>query len=138
MIKEYGNLPNVECCAGQLNQVFMNILANAVDALESALASGICANPQIHIITLSLASERIVIKIADNGMGIPPDIQQRLFDPFFTTKPVGKGTGMGLSISYQIITQKHNGSLQCISKPELGAEFVIEIPLRQTQKGTLL
>ena len=125
---------------GNSTQVFMEHFSEC-----SGLRWGIglsqwnmAANPQIHIITLLLASERIVIKIADNGMEIPPDIQQRLFDPFFTTKPVGKGTGMGLSISYKIITQKHNGSLQCISKPELGAEFVIEIPIRQTQKGTLL
>ncbi len=75
-------------------------------------------------------NENVIIRIADNGAGIPEEIQSRLFDPFFTTKPVGKGTGMGLSISYQIITDKHGGSLQCISSPRQGAEFVIAIPIR--------
>jgi two-component system, NtrC family, sensor kinase len=108
LIRDYGALPDVECFAGQLNQVLMNILANAIDALEEVnfLRSyqEIEANPsRITIRTSIIASKWVKIAIADNGCGIPEAIQQRIFDPFFTTKPVGKGTGMGMSISYQII-----------------------------------
>ncbi len=122
IIKEYGELPLVECFAGQLNQVFMNILNNAIDALPKTI------NPTIQIKT-ELVGDRVVITIADNGVGIPPDIQKRLFDPFFTTKPVGQGTGLGLAISYQIIVEKHRGTLQCFSELGKGTEFRIEIPL---------
>jgi PAS domain S-box-containing protein len=127
VIKEYGDLPLVECYAGQLNQVFMNLLTNAVDALEESSFRG--EQPKIAIRT-SLKDERVFISITDNGMGMSQDVNKRLFDPFFTTKPVGKGTGMGLSISYQII-QKHQGQLMCISAPGEGAEFIIVIPLKQ-------
>jgi two-component system, NtrC family, sensor kinase len=129
VVKEYDKIPKIQCFAGQLNQVFMNILANAIDALEEAFDKGLCTNPVIRI-TSTQVNETIVIKIADNGIGIPEAVRPHLFDPFFTTKPVGKGTGMGLSISYQIITEKHSGSLQCISSPEQGTEFVITIPVR--------
>lgn len=134
-IKEYGNLPLVECYAGQLNQVFMNILTNALDALEERDAKRsvqeMWQNPsQIRIKTELLEAKWVVIRIADNGPGMTEMIQQRLFDPFFTTKSVGKGTGMGLSISYQIITERHGGSLQCSSVPGEGAEFRIQIPLK--------
>ncbi|MBW4470143.1 MAG: PAS domain S-box protein [Stenomitos rutilans HA7619-LM2] len=152
IVKDYGALPLVECYAGQLNQVFMNILSNAIDALEEsfersasraandALDEGyertaVVGNEQppgtIRIRTDIRASDRIIITIADNGSGIPEAARQRLFDPFFTTKPVGKGTGMGLSISYQIVTERHGGSLQCASTPGEGTEFTIEIPLKQ-------
>ncbi|GAX42690.1 two-component sensor histidine kinase [Tolypothrix sp. NIES-4075] len=133
VIKEYGNLPLVECYAGQLNQVFMNILANAIDALEELFTkdSGQLITPQIRICTELMAGDRVKISIADNGLGISSAIKARLFDPFFTTKPIGKGTGMGLSISYQIISDRHGGSLECISQPGAGAEFVIAIPLCQ-------
>ncbi|MGI8503858.1 MAG: PAS domain-containing protein [Hassallia sp.] len=133
VIKEYGNLPLVECYAGQLNQVFMNILANAIDALEESLLndSRKSTTPQIRICTELLEGDRVKISIADNGLGIPPAIKPRLFDPFFTTKEIGKGTGMGLSISYQIISDRHGGSLECVSQPGAGAEFVIGIPLCQ-------
>ncbi|WP_160166374.1 PAS domain S-box protein [Calothrix sp. PCC 7507] len=134
VIKEYSSLPLVECYAGQLNQVFMNILANAIDALEESMSNrNIPENPQIHIHTQLLDPNQVTISIADNGPGISEDVQQRLFDPFFTTKPIGKGTGMGLSISYQIISQKHGGSLKCISNLGIGGgtKFVITIPLRQ-------
>jgi PAS domain S-box-containing protein len=132
IIKEYSNLPLVECYAGQLNQVFMNILTNAIHALEESLVNGeIINNPQIRIRTEVVAQNQVIIRIADNGIGIPEEIKQRLFDPFFTTKPVGKGTGMGLSICYQIITEKHGGCLECISQPGSGAEFAIAIPLKQ-------
>ncbi|BAZ28537.1 putative histidine kinase [Cylindrospermum sp. NIES-4074] len=132
VIKEYGNLPLVHCYAGQLNQVFMNILANAIDALEESVVNKkITDQPQIYICTQLVKPNQVTIRIADNGTGIPEEVQPRLFDPFFTTKPIGKGTGMGLSISYQIIAQKHGGSLECISQPGNGAEFIITIPLSQ-------
>ncbi len=106
----------------------MNILANAVDALDEAWENGLCPNPSIRIIS-ECRNDKMIIRIADNGTGIPQEIQNRIFDPFFTTKTIGKGTGIGLSISYQIITEKHSGSLRCISLPEKGTEFVITIPI---------
>ena len=136
VIQDYGQLPLIECYAGSLNQVFMNILANAIDALEEFSAKHTYQenqkNPRQIIIRTSIIDSQVVqIAIADNGAGIPEEIQQRIFDPFFTTKPVGKGTGMGMSISYQIITKKHHGKLLCNSTLNKGAEFVIQIPLRQ-------
>ncbi|QLE54531.1 PAS domain S-box protein [Nostoc sp. TCL26-01] len=136
IIKEYGDLPLVECYAGQLNQVFMNILANALDALEEGMNSkewdvGNRENPTINIRTSVCSSHWVKIAIADNGMGMTEEIQTKVFNPFFTTKPVGKGTGMGMSLSYQIITEKHGGKLQCHSQLGQGTEFVIEIPWRQ-------
>ncbi|PSB68177.1 hypothetical protein C7B61_02280 [filamentous cyanobacterium CCP1] len=138
IIKEYGQLPLVECYAGQLNQVFMNILSNAIDAMEEAIGEQGAAllnhsavlPPQICIRT-EVQNDRAVIHITDTGPGMPEAVRQRIFDPFFTTKPVGKGTGMGMSISYQIVTEKHGGTLQCISAPGKGTKFVIEIPIRQ-------
>ncbi|MBW4602939.1 MAG: HAMP domain-containing protein [Calothrix sp. FI2-JRJ7] len=124
IIKDYGQLPLVNCYAGQLNQVFMNILANAIDALEDSFIN----NPTIWIHTV-LTQNNILISIADNGVGIPENVLSKLFDPFFTTKPVGKGTGLGLSISYQIIVEKHKGKISCDSKLGEGTKFVIEIPL---------
>ena len=139
LIKNYSDLPLVECYAGQLNQVFMNILSNAIDAIEEQnqqRPQEIEQQPgQICIWTEKLDCDRVRIHIADNGPGISPTIQQHLFDPFFTTKPVGKGTGLGMSISYQIVTEKHGGSLYCVSGIGQGAEFVIEIPIRQERKG---
>ncbi|WP_193914953.1 ATP-binding protein [Desmonostoc muscorum] len=129
VIKEYSEIPRIQCFAGQLNQVFMNILANAIDALEEAFQNGFCPDPIIRISSAQV-NENVVIQIVDNGIGIPEAIQSHIFDPFFTTKPVGKGTGMGLSISYQIITEKHRGYLRCISSPGQGTEFVITIPIR--------
>ncbi|MGB3638832.1 MAG: ATP-binding protein [Rivularia sp. (in: cyanobacteria)] len=121
IITEYGNLPRVECYARQLNQVFMNIIINAIDALEKSL------NPQIKISTETQESFAL-IRITDNGMGITPEVQQKIFNPFFTTKPVGKGTGLGLSTSYQIIVDKHKGKLECHSTPGVGTEFLIALP----------
>lgn len=133
LVKEYGNLPPVECYAGQLNQVFMNLLSNAIDALDEAVERGEFANleqgPMIRIRTEYTQPERVAIRIGDNGSGMPPEVLQRLFDPFFTTKPVGKGTGLGLSISYQIVVERHRGQLSCVSTPGEGAEFLIEIPI---------
>ncbi|WP_427160863.1 GAF domain-containing protein [Aliinostoc sp. HNIBRCY26] len=131
IIKEYGDLPKVVCHAGQMNQVFMNLLANAIDALEDATTDEQenSTPPQIHIQTQLTDHQQVMITIADNGPGMTEEIRDRLFDPFFTTKPVGKGTGIGLSISYQIIVNKHQGKLECISTPGKGAEFIITIPL---------
>ncbi|MBN3895717.1 MAG: AAA family ATPase [Nostoc sp. NOS(2021)] len=133
LVKHYGNLPQVECYAGQLNQVFMNVLSNAIDALEESLADnqGQITTPTITIYTEQIDADQVEIRIADNGLSIPESVRRRLFDPFFTTKPVGKGTGMGLSISYQIVTEKHGGSLSCTSEPGEGAEFQIRIPVCQ-------
>ncbi|MBZ8179828.1 PAS domain-containing protein [Oscillatoria salina] len=138
VIKDYGNLPLVECFPGQLNQVLMNIIANAIDSLEDynhkRSLEEIEANPsQIRITTEILNNSEIKIAIADNGQGMNETTRKRLFDPFFTTKPVGKGTGLGLSISYSIITKQHGGTLECYSTPGQGAEFVIQIPLHQPE-----
>ena len=148
VIKSYGDLPLVECYAGQLNQVFMNILANAIDALQenaepktlpdSALPATPAVNydstdgcrrtsPTIRIQTEALVNH-VVIRISDNGAGIPEVVRQKLFEPFFTTKPVGKGTGLGLSISYQVVVDRHGGDLHCVSSLGHGTEFVIKIP----------
>ncbi len=136
VVKEYGNLPIVQCYAGQLNQVFMNIISNAIDALDSynttRSKSEIQSNPSTIVIrTQTLNSNYITVRIADNGSGMTEEVRTRLFDPFFTTKPVGKGTGLGLSISYQIIVEKHKGAIWCESELGQGAEFWIQIPVRQ-------
>jgi signal transduction histidine kinase len=127
LIKEYGNIPLVECYPGLLNQVFMNILANSIDAIEE---SSVNNQGQIIIRTELANDKEVMILIADNGSGIAESLQKRLFDPFFTTKPVGKGTGLGLSISYQIVVEKHGGQLECISALDKGTEFMIKIPVQ--------
>lgn len=139
VVKNYGELPQVDCYAGQLNQVFMNLLSNAIDVLDECDAKRNSADTnrepsQITITTTKLASvpgmkEWVSIKIKDNGSGIPDDIQQKLFEPFFTTKDVGKGTGLGLSIAHAIVVEKHGGQLSCYSKVGEGTEFTIEIPI---------
>ncbi len=149
VIQGYGELPLVECYPGLLNQVFMNLLGNAIDALEN--------HPDPRIITIrtelamrdsginydnaSLKTNQsfvpnpyIIIRIADNGPGMTEEVCRRLFDPFFTTKPLGKNKGLGLSISYQIVVEKHGGQLRCVSSPGKGTEFFIEIPVQQTVK----
>lgn len=136
VIQDYAKLPLVECYPGQLNQVVMNVVANAIDALEEVDANRtfqeIQEHPsQITIRTSIIADQWVEIAIADNGLGIPENVKARIFDPFFTTKSIGKGTGMGLSISYQIIVEKHGGNLECFSAPKQGTEFVIQIPIRQ-------
>ncbi len=127
--KEYSDLPLVECYPGELNQVFMNILANAIDALEETAAEE--TTPIITIRTEQQSNDRIRIAIVDNGPGMTEEQRKQLFDPFYTTKPVGKGTGLGLSISYQVIVDRHGGQLSCVSAPGQGAEFHIEIPISQ-------
>jgi two-component system, NtrC family, sensor kinase len=125
VIKVYSQLPLVNCYAGQLNQVFMNILSNAIDALEEKVSE----NPTISIYTSIIQTNNILITIADNGIGIHENLRNKLFDPFFTTKEVGKGTGLGLSISYQIVVEKHGGKLWCDSAPGKGTKFMIQIPI---------
>ncbi|MBD1907955.1 PAS domain S-box protein [Funiculus sociatus GB2-A5] len=149
VIKTYGNLPKVDCYAGQLNQVFMNIISNAIDALEigtrdwglgtgetridqeEEALSSLSSVPTIRICTEVRGSNHVSIRIADNGSGINEEVRRRIFDPFYTTKPIGKGTGLGLSISYQIVVEKHSGSLRCFSQMGKGTEFVIKIPIHQ-------
>jgi hypothetical protein len=136
LIKDYGELPPVECYPGQLNQVFMNLIANSIDALEDydkqRSTEDIRANPStIRISTLALKNNMVAIYISDNGPGMIEDVRSHLFEPFFTTKPIGKGTGLGLSISYQIVTEKHGGKLSCHTSLGEGTEFVIEIPVYQ-------
>ena len=138
IIKDYASLPEVECYAGLLNQVFMNILANAIDVLEAAAEKQTpderATNPgQITLQTSLIDEQWVKIQISDNGAGMSPEIQCRIFDPFFTTKPIGKGTGMGMSISHQIVTERHKGKLECFSAPEKGTEFMIQIPLKFAQ-----
>ncbi len=132
ILKEYSDLPQIDCYAGQLNQVFMNVLSNAIDALDSHTPSE-NYHPTISIRTYLQSpedgSQSVMIEISDNGSGIPPEAQARIFDPFFTTKPVGKGTGLGLSISYQIVVEKHQGKFSCESQPGQGTKFSIELPI---------
>ncbi len=157
IVREYSDLPLVECYAGQINQVFMNLLSNAIDALEAMREHAGCPSsiarpdqslaygldwakdlspdeqdeiPTIWIRTRLVENERVSVCIADNGMGMAIDVQQRIFNPFFTTKPVGRGTGLGLSICHQIITERHGGTLKCNSSPAEGSEFCFEVPLK--------
>jgi signal transduction histidine kinase len=145
IVKDYAKLPLIECYPGELNQVFMNILANAIDALEESLVIGhwsLAPNksrmtsdneqmtlPTISISTQTLDKEWVVIRIADNGPGMKEEVIHRIYDAFFTTKDIGKGTGLGMAISYQIVVDKHGGMLKCRSQPGKGAEFWIQIPL---------
>jgi signal transduction histidine kinase len=139
VFKEYGEIPWVACFAGQLNQVFMNIIGNAIDALESqrfGINSSQQSQPTIWIRTEIRDGEYVVVRIADNGPGISEEAKSSLFDPFFTTKPVGKGTGLGLSISYQIVVEKHQGEIWCESPEAGGTEFIIKLPIHANQQET--
>jgi signal transduction histidine kinase len=129
-------LPDVECYAGQLNQVFMNVISNSIDALDefnkNRDVAEVQANPSRILIRTELTPEKsIQISISDNGAGMSEEVRSHIFNPFFTTKAVGKGTGLGLSISYQIVVEKHQGKVWCESAPGEGTQFVIEIPVRQ-------
>jgi signal transduction histidine kinase len=145
VIKDYGELPLVTCNASQLNQVFLNLLNNAIDALEPKPFQGVITigtsvvSSQDSVVNGSeqrttnngqLATDWVVIRIADNGPGMSEDVQKKIFDPFFTTKAVGSGTGLGLSISYQIVVEKHQGQISCISAPGQGTQLIVEIPIR--------
>ena len=134
VIKEYGELPKVECYPAQLNQVFMNLLVNAIDAVQESSAN--CADKvnQIRIVTEVSNENQVCVRIADSGPGICAEVQSRMFDPFFTTKPIGSGTGLGLSISYQIVKDSHGGKLKCHSEVGRGTEFAIELPISQKVK----
>lgn len=135
--RDFGQLPAIQCFPGQLNQVFMNLLANAIDALEESnhgrSFEEIKSNPnRIRIQTRqSEASEQVLIRIQDNGIGMPEEVQNKLFDHLFTTKPVGVGTGLGLSITHQIVVEKHGGVLKVTSTVGQGSEFVIILPIQQ-------
>ncbi|MBD2776772.1 AAA family ATPase [Iningainema sp. BLCCT55] len=140
VIKDYGDLPQVECFGGQLNQVFMNLLANAIDAIEELLSRGVgeqgsrgeilIQNPQIWIRTeVNLEKTSVVIRIQDNGVGMTEEVKQKIFEHLYTTKPVGKGTGLGLTIARQIVVEKHGGTLTCQSEIGKGTEFAIAIPM---------
>lgn len=122
LVKSYSDLPLLDCLPGQLNQVFMNILTNAITAVRSV------PNPKIEIKTALSESDAVTVEISDNGIGMTEDVLRHIFNPFYTTKPVGKGTGLGLSISHHIVVEKHRGRLHCISTPEAGTTFSIEIP----------
>lgn len=153
VVKDYGQLPAVECYAGQLNQVFMNILVNAIDAIEETQTQQVAIEPQagetsglqrhndsatIKIHTHYADPDWVTVRISDNGMGMSEDVKNHLFDPFFTTKPVGQGTGLGLSISHQIIVEKHQGKLECYSTLGQGTDFVLTIPTRLNSKSSRL
>ncbi|AFZ20732.1 GAF domain-containing protein [Allocoleopsis franciscana] len=156
VVKTYSELPLVECYASQLNQVFMNVLSNAIDALEDYHISRTAEGMKVHQSQITIStrvkpvdlerigdrngenspsslptSPHVVIEIADNGPGISPALLSKVFNPFFTTKPIGKGTGLGLSISYQIVVEKHGGSFRCDSQIGQGTQFRIEIPIQQ-------
>jgi len=133
VVKQYGDLPLVECYPAQLNQVFMNILQNAIDALQDA---GEQPHKQIVIKTETVAANQIQVRIQDNGPGMPSEIKNKIFDPFFTTKAVGKGTGLGLSICFQIIN-KHQGQMEVIAQPNQGTEFAIALPIQQPHSSVV-
>ncbi len=135
VVKDYGELPFVECYGDRLDRVFMNLFSNAIDAIASRWQTDAPANdsPTIRIQTRRLADNRVEIAIADNGCGIPEEVRSRIFDPFFTTKPIGQGTGLGLSISYQVVEELHGGLLRCESAEGEGSEFVIELPIARSQ-----
>ena len=135
IIREFGQLPPIECYASQLNQVFFSVINNAIDALVEASSHpeyDADTSPCIVISTAITPDQMVQIQVTDNGIGIPPEVQQQIFDPFFTTKPVGQGTGLGLSVSYSIITEAHQGRMLCESTPFSGTTLTIEIPCVQT------
>ncbi len=133
VITEYGNLPQIECFPGQINQVFMNILANAIDALDEANTERsfeeIKVNTNRITITTLVENNLVKIAIADNGKGMRESVKEKIFDHLFTTKAVGKGTGLGLAIARQIVEETHSGKLSCNSVLGKGTEFIIEIPV---------
>lgn len=135
LIRNYEeSLPKIHCYPGPLNQVFMNLIVNAIDALDELMEQENISSeftPEIEVSTKYHPKRKVCIHISDNGLGIPDTISDKLFNPFFTTKAVGKGTGLGLAISYQIITEKHKGKLEYKSSPGQGTIFTIELPINQ-------
>jgi two-component system, NtrC family, sensor kinase len=132
IVKKYEKLPAVECYAGQLNQVFMNLISNAIDALDEAAKSRPQAALKISISTEVAGQDRVIVRIADTGSGMTAEVKKRMFEQFFTTKAIGKGTGLGLSIVYKILVENHRGTLRCESEAGKGTEFIIELPVQQT------
>ncbi len=133
IIKDYSDLPRIECYPMEINQVFMNIVNNAIDALEISQSQNKDSPLWLEISTRLSNSNTVILRFADNGTGIARDIKDKIFNPFFTTKLSRKGTGLGLSISYQVIVERHQGKLDCFSKSGEGAEFIIELPIRQEE-----
>ncbi|MBP0002851.1 MAG: hybrid sensor histidine kinase/response regulator [Cyanobacteria bacterium SBC] len=133
VVKYYSDVPSVRCFPGQINQVFMNLIANAIDALEEQSRERsfkeILDDPNQIIIQTDVRDEGVVVRITDNGVGMPEDIQKRIFEQGFTTKEVGKGTGLGMAIAYQIVTEKHNGTMVCSSELGKGTTFTLMLPL---------
>nr|WP_318730346.1 AAA family ATPase [Roseofilum sp. Guam] len=130
IVKDYGELPEVQCFPGQLNQVFMNLMANAIDALDEGNQG--CSFDEIANqikITTSATVEKVIVTIADNGMGMPEEVRERIFEQGFTTKAVGKGTGLGMAIAQSIIAQKHGGKITCTSQLGKGTQLEISIPI---------
>ena len=141
VLRDYDDLPKLECYPGQLNQVFMNLLSNAIDAIDEKWEKHASDSPPpplklppriILRAKLVAGGDRVHLHFTDNGVGIPDHVKQRILDPFFTTNPVGKGTGLGMSISYQIIVERHHGRLDCLSFPGKGTRFLIELPSAHT------
>jgi signal transduction histidine kinase len=137
IIRKYGDFPLIKCYSGQLNQAFLNIISNAIDALEETIIKETKISklfiPTIYIYTNIFDKNWLEIRIVDNGLGMNNQVRSQLFNPFFTTKEIGKGIGLGLSICYQTIVELHGGKLDCYSEPGKGTEFVIQIPLRQSE-----
>ncbi len=131
--QHYGPLPLVECYAGQLNQVFLHLLENAIDAI---IARPVASSPpgQITITTQMAGTDWVAITIADNGVGMTEAVQAKIFDPFFTTKPIGQGTGLGLSVSYQVVVEQHGGALTCLSDLGQGTQFQLTLPVSQPEQ----
>ena len=134
IIRDYGELPRVECHASQINQVFMNLISNAIDALGNQPAPReIKISTRLELAEYEENMDMVVVEISDNGPGIPELVRQQIFNPFFTTKPVGKGTGLGLAISHQIVVEKHGGKIECISELGEGTKFIVSLPLNCTK-----
>jgi two-component system, NtrC family, sensor kinase len=129
LIRDYEKLPMIGCYPGSLNQVFLNILVNAIDALEEGVSQVRDFYPTIHICTGFLKNHEMMIRMIDNGLGMSETVKAKLFDPFFTTKEIGKGTGLGLAIAHQIIVEKHRGSITVNSTLGKGSEFIITLPI---------
>ncbi len=134
VVTKYGDLPQIECFPGQLSQVFMNIIANAIDILDESnnkhIPGGVKVARNQITITTSVENEEVKISIADNGKGMTAEVKEKIFEPLFTTKTVGKGTGLGLAIARQIIVEKHGGRIDVNSVPGQGTEFIITLPTK--------